>query len=230
MNYVGTELELFREAVRWKGYWSIVAKPFVRGSVLDVGCGLGVNADHLWNDQITAYTFLEPDAALLAQVPENVKAAAAVRHEFIHGTTRDLEGRSFDTILYIDVLEHISDSKEELLRATELLSPGGHLIILVPAFQILFNPFDTAIGHHRRYDRTLLNAELPAGLVQIHMRYLDSAGFLLSLGNKLLLRKGSPTGGQIRFWDRTIVPISQVTDKLVGHQFGRSLLSISREP
>ncbi len=227
MNYVGTELELFREAVRWKGYWSAAAKPFVRGTVLDVGCGLGVNADHLWNDRITAYTFLEPDAALLARVPENVKAVAAVRNEFIHGTTSDLVGRTFDTILYIDVLEHISDSKAELLRAMELLAPGGHLIILVPAFQLLFSPFDTAIGHHRRYDRAMLKAELPPGLEHIHMRYLDSAGFLLSLGNKLLLRQGTPTAGQIRFWDRTIVPISWLTDKLVAHSFGRSLLSIS---
>lgn len=230
MNYVGTELEVFRDAVRWKAYWSAVAKPFVRGRVLDVGCGLGVNADHLWNERIKAYTFLEPDAALLAQVPENVNAAAAVRNEFIHGTTRDLLGRSFDTLLYIDVLEHISDGKEELRRAADLLAPGGHLIILVPAFQILFSRFDTAIGHHRRYDRALLKAEIPPELERLQMRYLDSAGFLLSLGNKLLLRQGTPTSGQIRFWDRTIVPISRVTDKFVGHGFGRSLLSISRKP
>ncbi|MBL7938170.1 MAG: class I SAM-dependent methyltransferase [Flavobacteriales bacterium] len=229
MNYVGTELGLFRGAVRWKAYWSGVAKPFVRGAILDVGCGLGVNADHLWNDRITAYTFLEPDAALLARVPENVKTVTSIRKEFIHGTTMDLTGGSFDTLLYIDVLEHISESRAELGRAMELLAPGGHLIILVPAFQFLFSPFDTAIGHHRRYDRALLQAELPAGLEQIHMRYMDSAGFLLSLGNKVLLRQGSPTPGQIGFWDRAIVPISQVTDKLVAHSFGRSLLSISRK-
>ncbi|HRH36740.1 MAG TPA: methyltransferase domain-containing protein, partial [Flavobacteriales bacterium] len=147
----------------------------------------------------------------------------------IQGTTKDVAGRSFDTILYIDVIEHIDDSKAELHRAYDLLAPGGHLLILVPAFNLLYSDFDKAIGHHRRYTKRTLNAELPKELERVRMTYHDGAGMLLSLGNKWVMRQQRPTMRQIMFWDRTIVPVSRLTDKLVFHTFGRSLISVSRK-
>lgn len=230
MKYVGGELELFQHARNWKRYFAGYLKPFVRGRVLDVGCGTGVNAEYLLNDQVTSYTFLEPDPDLLARVDEHVRSAVLVNADRINGNTEHLHGRRFDTILYIDVIEHIEDSKEELLRAYDLLEPGGHLVILVPAYNFLFSPFDTAVGHHRRYNRSMLRSELPSGLKPVKTFYLDSLGYFLSLANKALLRKALPTASQIRFWDRTIVPCSRVLDNLFMHAFGRSLICITRKP
>lgn len=229
MKYVGSELELFRHATRWKRYWAEQVHPFVRGSALDVGCGLGVNAEFLWNEQVAQYTFLEPDGDLLDHVPDHLPSHILERSDRIHGTSADLSGRTFDTVLYIDVLEHIADAKDELMRAKELIAPGGHLIILVPAFPFLFSPFDAAIGHHRRYTTSTLRQEVPQDLREVRTRYLDSAGFLLSAGNKLLLRQAEPSPAQIRLWDRRVVPISRVTDVLVARSFGRSLLGIWRK-
>lgn len=230
MDYAGGELELFAEARNWKRYWSSLLRPFVRGRVLDAGCGIGANADFLWNNHVTRYTFLEPDGRLLAQVPERAWASDAQSAERVQGTTSDLPGNQFDTILYIDVIEHIEDSKAELQRAHDLLAPGGHLLVLVPAFQFLYNAFDKAIGHHRRYDKRLLKQELPSGMELLKLRYLDSMGLLLSLGNTWFLKQAEPTARQIRFWDRRIVPVSRISDKILLHAFGRSLLSISRKP
>ena len=68
------------------------------------------------------------------------------------GTTGDLApDEMFDTALYIDVLEHIEDDTAEVARVCRHLAPGGHLIVLVPAHQALYTPFDAAIGHFRRY-------------------------------------------------------------------------------
>lgn len=229
MEYAGGELELFAEARNWKRYWSSVLRPFVRGRVLDVGCGIGANADFLWNEGVARYTFLEPDGRLLAQVPEHAWASDAQSAERVQGTTSDLRGKQFDTILYIDVIEHIEDSRAELQRAHGLLAPGGHLLILVPAFQFLYSEFDKAIGHHRRYDKRLLKQELPPGMELLTLCYLDSMGLLLSLGNKWFLKQGEPSVRQIHFWDRSVVPVSRVTDKIFLHSFGRSLLAIAHK-
>lgn len=61
------------------------------------------------------------------------------------------------------------------------------------------------------------------------MRYLDSTGLLLSLGNKLLLRRAAPAPEQIAFWDKRIIPISRITDRLVMGSFGRSLIAVLRK-
>lgn len=230
MKYPGTELELFRHAANWKRRWATMVRPFVQGHVLEVGCGLGANARHVCQDRVLSYTFLEPDALLLAQVPEHAHLPPTIAQRSVQGTSRDMAGERFDTVLYIDVLEHIEDDTAELQRAYAMLSPGGHLIILVPAFQFLHSPFDEAIGHHRRYDRNLLRSRMPTGVRMLRLRYLDSAGLLLSLGNKLLLRSTTPTQEQVQFWDRWMVPISRITDPLVAHAFGRSLLAVARKP
>lgn len=228
MDYIGDELELFRHATNWKRYWSSVVARYVNGQVLDVGSGLGVNAPYLVNEHVTAYTFLEPDARLLSETSMDLIPEGIQQHR-IQGTTADMAGKQFDTLAYIDVLEHLPDPAVELQRAMDLLRPAGHIVIVVPAFQFLYSPFDKAIGHFRRYDRAGLRADLPAGSELVLMRYLDSTGSLLSLGNKLLLRRAAPDPGQIAFWDKRIIPISRITDRLVVGSFGRSLIAVLRK-
>lgn len=231
IDYIGQELDLFRHARNWKRYFAKQFKPYVRGRVLEAGAGMGVNAPYLWNEAVSEWTFLEPDVRLLERVPEHVHLPALRQARRINGTTTSLNpSERFDTVLYLDVIEHIEDAAGELRRACDLLVPGGHLLILVPAFNQLYSPFDKAIGHYRRYDRSILRAELPAELIRVKTRYLDSLAFFLSLANKLLLTRSSPTLEQVLFWDRVIVPLSHLTDPLVCWSFGKSLISISRKP
>lgn len=230
MKYVGVELELFREARNWKSYFADELKPFIHGDVLDVGCGIGVNAEYLLKPEVRSWTFLEPDPELIARVDASVASPLLQDGDRIIGTTHDLPGRSFDTILYLDVIEHIADARDELERAFRMLRPGGHLIMLAPAFNTLYSPFDKAIGHYRRYTKGSLRQACPSSAALIRLRYLDSAGMLLSLANKCLLRSPMPTTEQIRFWDRRVVPLSRTADRLVLHAFGRSLIGVARKP
>lgn len=228
MKYIGEELDLFVHATNWKRYYAAKLKPHVRGNVLDAGCGMGVNAEYLINPAVKRYTFLEPDAALLDRVGNHVQHPLLLDAGRVCGTTSDLAGQRFDTILYLDVIEHIEDSKAELQRAHDLLNPGGKLLILVPAFMFLYSDFDKAIGHFRRYDKPMLRGEMPKGMRIERLAYLDALGMLMSMGNRLFLKQSAPKLSQIRFWDGTVVPLSRVFDKLVLHSFGRSLMAIAK--
>jgi 2-polyprenyl-3-methyl-5-hydroxy-6-metoxy-1,4-benzoquinol methylase len=135
---------------------------------------------------------------------------------------------SFDAVLYVDVLEHIDDDAAEMRRALGLLRPGGRLVVMSPAHQWLFTPFDKSIGHFRRYTRRTLAAVGPPGASLTRLRYLDSAGLLASLGNKLLLRSAMPTRRQIAFWDRVLVPMSRGIDVVLFHSIGKSVLGVWR--
>jgi hypothetical protein len=134
----------------------------------------------------------------------------------------------FDAILYIDVIEHIDDDSGQLELAATRLNQDGHLIVLSPAHQWLFSPFDEAIGHYRRYSRNTLRAVGPADCQLVFLRYLDSVGLLASLANRLFLRASRPTTRQIAFWDRFMVPVSRVVDPCLAYRLGKSVLGVWR--
>lgn len=228
--YIGDELHLFARAARWKRYIRDTLGPYIRGDVLEVGAGIGATTAALYDrDRLARWTCLEPDTALAAELRQNTRHLSAVETRI--GTLADLPpARRFDCILYIDVLEHIEDDAAELSRATGLLRPGGAVVVLAPAHQSLFSPFDAALGHYRRYDRPMLRQITPAGIECEGLVYLDSVGVLCSLANRLLLRRENPTESQIRFWDNVVIPASRVLDRLTGNRLGKSVVAVYRRP
>ena len=225
LTYAGHELDLFAEARNWKSYWRARIASYVGGDVLEVGAGIGANTELLADLDYDHWTCLEPDAALAGRIRLPGRA-----HESLTGTLDDVEAsRRFDALLYIDVLEHIEDDAAEMSRAAGRLRPNGCLIVLAPAHPFLFTPFDKAIGHYRRYTRGMLRAVAPAGVREERIEYLDSAGMLASLGNRLLLRQSMPTAGQIGAWDTMLVPQSKWLDRLTLGHIGKSVLGIWRK-
>jgi len=227
-SYVGNELELFAEAVHWKRYFRSAIADRLVGDVLEVGAGIGETARHLLDGRQRSWLCLEPDERLGTRLRAWAEAGDVAPLPTVQiGTTADLDPRSrFDTILYIDVLEHIEDDRAEMARAAELLAPRGALIVLSPAFQQLFSDFDRSVGHFRRYTRASLAEVMPPSLRRVRLRYLDSVGFLASLSNRALLRQALPTRRQIALWDRVMIPASRVLDPLLARSFGRSVLAV----
>ena len=225
--YAGTELEIFRHARNWKAYYGRMLRPFLGSDVLEVGAGLGATTAALVSGRQRRWVCLEPDAALAGAIRSS---ALPPQCEVMVGTIAGLAGEpQFDSILYLDVLEHIDDDRGELARAVRLLRPGGHLVILAPAHRSLYSPFDAAIGHRRRYDRGMLDAVMPGEMTPVVSRYLDSAGIVLSLGNRLIRRASMPTRRDIALWDKLVIPLSRVVDPLLGYRAGKSLLDVRRK-
>lgn len=230
-NYPGQELTFFEKAVNWKTYFSSHIKPFVGTNVLEVGSGIGATTRLLNDGSANHWTLLEPDVEM-NKILQKKKADqpqfsnCIIRSE----TVSELDpSQKFDTIIYIDVLEHIKDDKNEMMKAAELLQLTGHLIILSPAYNFLFSPFDKAIGHYRRYTSQTLKAAMPEQLKLVQLQYLDSVGFFASFANKLFLKQTYPSEKQIQTWDRLMIPVSKWTDKIFFHSFGKSILGIWRK-
>lgn len=226
-EYVGAELELFANATNWKSYFASMLKPFMGTEVLEVGAGIGETTRILCTGSEKHWVCLEPDAKLAIQLERNLltqRVPPCV--QLVVGTINDIEDTQFDTILYIDVLEHLTEDGDELHRAAGRLSPGGHLIVLSPAHPWLYSKFDQSIGHVRRYTKRSLAALTPANTSMIRNFYLDSAGMLASLGNRLLLRQALPSPRQIAFWDRGIVPVSKLLDRFTCYGLGKSVVGV----
>jgi SAM-dependent methyltransferase len=230
--YVGTELDLFAGAINWKTYVRRQVSMYLGRQVLEVGAGHGGTTRVLCGKAPERWVCLEPDSSLADRLIASISAGELPDCcEPKIGTLADLDdGDRFDTILYMDVLEHIGDDHAEMAHAALHLRPGGHLVVLCPAHQWLFTPFDEAVGHYRRYTKQTLRAVGPDTLTLTRLVYLDSVGMMASLGNRLVLKQSMPSAGQIGVWDRLLVPISRVADPILGYSIGKSVLAVWTKP
>lgn len=227
-TYIGTELEIFHHATNWKSYYGKHLQPYLGREVLEVGAGIGGTTKSLISNRQTKWLCLEPDEQFASEIRKliskgDLPLSCEVRQQSLSEIN---ENEKFDSIIYIDVLEHIEDDKFETATAAKHLKTGGYLTVLAPAHQFLYTPFDKAIGHFRRYNIKGLKNAVPGELRLVKLIYLDSIGILASLGNKLILKKSAPTYEQIQFWDKKLVPISKITDPILRFKLGKSVLGV----
>ncbi|MBF0589951.1 MAG: class I SAM-dependent methyltransferase [Magnetococcales bacterium] len=227
-SYQGDELTLFADARRWKAYLSKTLQPCMGRTVLEVGAGLGGTTVALVNDTHSRWVCLEPDGELCQSIEEKLQNGSLPSQcEVVQGRLETLEkGQHFDSVIYIDVLEHIEHDAQEMQAAMEWLAPDGQLIVLCPAFQQLYTPFDASVGHFRRYTRSMYEQLTPDGMEMVYCRYMDSMGILASMANRLIMNSPMPSYEQVMTWDRYLVPPSKLLDPILGRWMGRSLLGI----
>jgi hypothetical protein len=229
-NYEGQELNVFAVAHHWKSYFNSILQNHIGQDVAEVGAGLGATTSILCSGMKNFWLCIEPDEELRSQIDKKISSGKLP--SFCHTTgvlvPKLAPDQRFDTILYIDVLEHIQDDEAELISACKHMVLGGKLIVLSPAYPLLFSDFDYSIGHFRRYTRKSLLALTPPGYSVEHVYFLDSIGVLISLANRMFLKQSKPTLKQIMFWDNILLPISRFIDWLMGYHFGRSVVVIWR--
>src|SRR5688572_25996305 len=140
----------------------------------------------------------------------------------------DLKGERLDTIVCLNVLEHIAPDEQVLKAYYDLLEPGGHAIILVPAHMWLYGPCDEALGHVRRYTSTELHTKMQAAGFEIVMmdefNRLGVPGWYLN--KKLGRRDLNPRQMRVFEW---LLPVAKGMEALkLGR--GLSLIGVGRKP
>jgi SAM-dependent methyltransferase len=228
-NYPGRELEAMAFAVNYHRWIVDEIAPFLGRRVAEVGAGIGSVSALLLDQPIERLDAYEPSANMFAQLAARLAQeprARAVNAFFGSGAAAD----AFDSVAYINVLEHIVDDRGELARAFERLRPGGHLLVFVPALGWLYSDFDRRIGHARRYSRRGLgDLARSAGFEVLRSKYFDLAGVVPWLVNFVLLRRGLGAGS-VALYDRLVVPAMRRVEGLVAPPLGKNLLMVARRP
>ena len=146
MDYLGKELEMFDSANIWRKYVYLLIKKYLKEDILEVGAGIGSFTNN-YRDNFKNITITELDKKNIRELKRRFKKS---KIKITSQYTEQVK-KKFNTILYMNVLEHIKNDKKEIKSALKKLKSNGHLIILVPAHNELFTKFDKEIGHHRRY-------------------------------------------------------------------------------
>jgi SAM-dependent methyltransferase len=222
------DLLLLSKAVRYQRWVIASFGSAVRGRVLEVGAGVGnftrwlaQTADHV--------VVAEPDASmaddLTAAAPDNVEVRAVPIEEL--GGSRE----RFDSVVAINVLEHIEDDLSAVQVAHEVLRPGGRLCVFVPAHRVLFGSLDRRYGHLRRYTKGGTMALLQAADFHVSIcRYFNPVGALGWWAVGRLARRGRLSRGSVWLSERVAVPVGRALERVTDPPFGQSVLAVGVRP
>lgn len=232
--YKGTELEDLSNARNYIKWIMNCLNPFLKGTVLEVGAGVGTFAKQVEkNKRIETIMLIEPDKKMankLNEIFNNKKVS--IMNTFAKTVSKTHENK-FDCIYYINCLEHIEYDIDEINTAYKLLKPNGYICIFVPAFQSLYSQFDKDIQHFRRYTKSSLKKCFNENNFTIKdIFYMDIIGFFLYfIAQKLLKLQPNPL--MISVFDSIVVPTTQVCEKLFFKKkwvpFGKSLFLVAQK-
>jgi len=204
--------------------------PYLGSSVVEIGVGHGGYRRHL-PPRVERYLGLDVDAAL-------VERARALHPDerFLQGDLMDpatvgvVSKEGYDTVLCVNVLEHIQDDRRAVAHLLSMLPAGGHLLLFVPAHPALYTDLDRLAGHHRRYTRDQVAGLFTPDLGSTRrLEYFNPIGGLGWWVNGLFPHRSLDSrivNGQLDLFDKYVLPISRLTNRLTRSFFGQSLLCV----
>lgn len=203
-------------------------RPAIGQRVLEVGAGTGNLTQYLRGRDRVVATDIDPQyVELLGRRFEHHSNVDVAVFDLGAEVPAHVAQQRFDTIICLNVLEHVADDRGALARLRELLDPGGRLVLLVPAHRSLYGTIDEAIGHHRRYEREALVSLLgDVGFEVEEYKHVNAASIPGWLLNGRVLKRRSVPGMQARLADR-LVPLYRF-ERRIGLPFGLSIIAVAR--
>ena len=206
--------------------------PFLGDHVVEVGAGNGNVSLLLLERELTRLDAIEPDDVIYAKLAERLRdrVRAKVHRGYLASVIRDPGIAEADSVVSVNVLEHVEEDEAELALMHSILRPGGHLCLWVPALPALNSQYDRSLGHYRRYRKRELAGKLSdAGFETLRIEYRDFVGMFVWFVCCRLLGMGL-TSGRARFYDRLIVPITGSIERRLRLPIGKNLLALARRP
>ncbi len=228
--YEGRDLEALADMPNYYAWIMSWFRPYVRGRVVEYGAGTG-----------TFSRYLRPLAQSLTLVEPSINLHAALRERFVDDASVEIRAMTLeehvsqtapgavDTVVLVNVLEHIEHDTWALSELSRVVAPGGYILIFVPALSFLMSKLDTMLGHFRRYHRAELEDRLAgAGIEILACRYFDLPGVVPWYILNKLLGSSSFNPTLVKLYDRVVVPIARGTEVIIPPPLGKNLVAIGR--
>lgn len=228
-------LEVISEAEKLNDWMYQTIAPYLHGDILEVGSGIGNISMHFYNDgkslqtsdirqnycdyldqKFSSYTNHKPSMILDIAHPE-------------FDTVYPEQLGKYDSIFALNVVEHIEEHELAIKNCKKLLKKDGKLLILVPAFQFLYNKFDEELFHYRRYNhKNLKNLLANSGLEINKTFYFNCAGILGWYVSGSVMKNKMIPKGQMQMYNM-LVPIFKMVDKVVLNKLGLSVVCVGKK-
>jgi 2-polyprenyl-3-methyl-5-hydroxy-6-metoxy-1,4-benzoquinol methylase len=230
-QYAADDLETMQEARRYSAHLFELLRPHVGARVLEVGCGIGTMSRQL-ADVADLVVGIEPNPNCVDRVRREMQGHPRFTLRVCHLEECDpaeLASHRFDTVVCVNVLEHIADDVAALRAFRNVVEPGGRVLVWVPAIQAAYGPLDAELGHHRRYSKAALRTAFEAaGLDLPVLRYTNPIGLLAWMYNTHVTRSTEHSLSQVRLFERLVAPWALPLDRFITPPIGLSLVAVGQ--
>jgi len=231
-QFVKDDLEKMMRAVNYINYQYEMISPFIGKAIIEIGSGIGNITQKIIPsaDWIIA---LEPNPFCYFQLISkfNLHRNIEIINDFWNEKiVSELSNRYIDTVVCINVLEHIKDDSEALKNFYKILCKKGRIVLVVPAHSWAYGTIDQAVGHFRRYSRNALYELLHSANFQItYCRFFNIIGLIGWLINAKISHRKAQSDFQIKIFDKIIVPIMKKIEQKFYFPIGQSLLIVAEK-
>lgn len=221
-------LEIISGATRFNQWMYSEIKPLLKGSILEIGSGIGNISRYIIKDGFPV-TLSDYNPEYCTELKNIFSSDPSVQNilqidlllpnfqEIFH-----MLKEKFDTIILLNVIEHIENDSMAVANCRFMLTPGGHFIALAPAYQWLYCRLDKELGHYRRYSLQKMKNLVKEQLEVINARHFNFLGiFGWFFFGKIFRNK--TLGNEMNSFDR-IVFLARILDKLTFKRIGLSVI------
>jgi 2-polyprenyl-3-methyl-5-hydroxy-6-metoxy-1,4-benzoquinol methylase len=233
-QYNGFELEGLSKAHNYYSWIIREYKPFIKGKVLEIGSGIGTFSTYLLELQIEKLVCLEPSSKLATALKHKLDGISNGIHvEAFHQTLEQFQinnSEKFDTIICVNVLEHINNDCQALVIMNNLLKKHGNLCLFVPAIPYLYGTLDVSFGHYRRYSKKQIRTLLMNSGFEIQkIKYFHAVGIITWMLMCKIFKWGTWNMKAVKIYDQVVTPIISNIEKIITPPIGQSLISIGKK-
>jgi SAM-dependent methyltransferase len=231
-------LETLRRMAKVSHYNRWIAQkitPYVGNRILEVGGGIGNIAEQFLDRELLVLLDIQAEAVAVLR-----ERYAAYSH--LHPTLGDivdketvlrLAAHQFDTLMCTNVLEHIEDDYQALVHMAQLVRPGGHVVLFVPAGTYMYGTLDIALGHYRRYEAKALRILTESADLHIErLNYCNVAGIAGWWLNSRVMKRDILPEGHLKLFNflaPAMLGLEDFVSRSVALPIGQSLLCIARK-
>lgn len=204
--------------------------PFIGTNLLEVGTGQS-NFKNYAKPYVQHYVSIDIDPEVIRRAKDLDPNGTYFLCDISDiKTIGELFQYRFDSIMIINVLEHITNDQSAINNMIELVAVNGHIFIFVPAFQFLYNDLDTLAGHQKRYTKKKILSLIPSERVDVvKLEYFNPVGAIGWYINKIAKHKDLDSklmNRQMIFFDRYVLPFSWIFNYATKRIFGQSLIMV----
>lgn len=236
MDIIGEEtLKIISESPKFNEWMYQTIKPFLKGEILEIGSGIGNISSLIVRDynNVTLTDYSDHYINKLNKTFEDNTSVKKILNIDIQKSDFKVHyahlENSFDTIIILNVVEHLENDTQAINNCHFLLKPKGSLVVLTPAYNFLYCNFDKNLGHYRRYNKKSLSLLFKKDLFSIRKRiYFNALGIIGWLMIGKIGNKEKIGNGEFKLFSKLIF-LGKLIDKIFFHKIGLSIIVVGEK-